>query len=66
MTKKRHNPIQLKILVTETSSFIRVRTEYEAKIQLFGISERLNLSETPTGSKQKAEWSFGSSEQPLK
>ena len=50
----------------ETSSFIRVRTEYEAKIQLFGISERLNLSETPTGSKQKAEWSFGSSEQPLK
>ena len=40
----------------ETSSFIRVRTEYEAKIQLFGISERLNLSETPTGSKQKAEW----------
>jgi hypothetical protein len=31
-----------------------------------GIAKRLNLSETPTGSKQKAEWSFGSSEQPLK
>ena len=43
-----------------------MRTEYEAKIQLFGISERLNLSETPTGSKQKAEWSFGISEQPQK
>ena len=40
--------------------------ENQTKIQLFGISERLNLSETPTGSKQKAEWSFGSSEQPLK
>ena len=30
--------------------------ENQTKIQLFGISERLNLSETPTGSKQKAEW----------
>ena len=39
--------------------------ENQTKIQLFGISERLNLSETPTGSKLKTEWLFGISEQPL-